>query len=94
MIDVAAQRPDKFDLDKLLWQCLGRVPRQGNLRRGDRVHQGSGQSGHGNPLAQDPGSKALPDGRAVLSFQVDGLDEILWWVLAWSGRAGSSNPRN
>ena len=26
------------------------------------------------------------DGRATLSFRVDGLDEIVWWVLGWSGK--------
>jgi predicted DNA-binding transcriptional regulator YafY len=25
------------------------------------------------------------DGSAVLQFQVDGLEEIVWWLLAWSG---------
>lgn len=32
------------------------------------------------------------DGTATLTFQVDGLEEILWWVLAWSGRARVINP--
>ena len=36
--------------------------------------------------------KRLPNGRAVLSFTVDGLDEILWWVLGWSGRAKVIRP--
>ena len=26
-----------------------------------------------------------PDGSATLTFQVDGLDEIVWWLLAWAG---------
>ena len=38
-------------------------------------------------------TKRLPDGRAVLSFKVDGLDEILWWVLGWSGRAKVIKPQ-
>jgi predicted DNA-binding transcriptional regulator YafY len=25
------------------------------------------------------------DGSATLTFSVDGLDEILWWLLAWAG---------
>ena len=33
-----------------------------------------------------------PDGRATLTFRVDGLDEILWWVLGWSGRAKVLQP--
>ena len=35
-----------------------------------------------------------PDGGASLSFRVDGLDEILWWVLGWSGRAKVIKPEN
>lgn len=30
--------------------------------------------------------KPNPDGTATLRFRVDGLDEIQWWVLGWSGR--------
>ncbi|MEZ6073694.1 MAG: WYL domain-containing transcriptional regulator [Pirellulales bacterium] len=33
-----------------------------------------------------------PDGRIVLAFTVDGLDEILWWVLGWSGRVKVRSP--
>jgi predicted DNA-binding transcriptional regulator YafY len=32
------------------------------------------------------------DGTATLTFQVDGLEEILWWVLGWSGRVRVINP--
>ncbi len=32
------------------------------------------------------------DGTATLTFQIDGLDEILWWVLGWSGRVRVVNP--
>jgi predicted DNA-binding transcriptional regulator YafY len=31
--------------------------------------------------------KRHDDGRATVSFTIDGLDEIVWWVLGWSGRA-------
>ena len=33
-----------------------------------------------------------PDGRVTMSFRVDGLDEILWWILGWSGRAKVIKP--
>jgi len=36
--------------------------------------------------------KQHPDGTAMLSFRVDGLDEILWWVLGWSGRVQVIKP--
>jgi predicted DNA-binding transcriptional regulator YafY len=32
------------------------------------------------------------DGRVTLTFRVDGLDEIVWWVLGWSGRAKVIQP--
>jgi predicted DNA-binding transcriptional regulator YafY len=32
------------------------------------------------------------DGTTTLSFQVDGLEEILWWILGWSGRVRVINP--
>lgn len=36
--------------------------------------------------------KRLPDGRARLSFHVDGLEEIMWWVLGWASRATVIRP--
>ena len=32
------------------------------------------------------------DGTATLTFLIDGLDEILWWVLGWSGRVCVVKP--
>lgn len=32
------------------------------------------------------------DGSATLSFRVDGLDEILWWLLPWTGFARVIKP--
>ncbi len=32
------------------------------------------------------------DGSATLKFTVDGLDEIVWWVLGWSGRVTVCEP--
>lgn len=32
------------------------------------------------------------DGSVTLSFRVDGLDEILWWLLPWTGFARVINP--
>ncbi|WP_197171924.1 helix-turn-helix transcriptional regulator [Novipirellula aureliae] len=33
-----------------------------------------------------------PNGTATLRFTVDGLDEIVWWVLGWSGRVTVVEP--
>jgi proteasome accessory factor B len=32
------------------------------------------------------------DGSVTLTFQVDGLDEIIWWLLGWSGFAKVIRP--
>ena len=32
------------------------------------------------------------DGRVILNFTVDRLNEIVYWVLAWSGRAKVVEP--
>jgi predicted DNA-binding transcriptional regulator YafY len=32
------------------------------------------------------------DGSVTLSFRVDGLEEIVWWVLGWSGRVEVVRP--
>ena len=32
------------------------------------------------------------DGSALLTFKVDGLEEILWWILGWCGRVKVLNP--
>lgn len=36
--------------------------------------------------------KRRPDGRVTLKFRVDGLNEILRWVLGWAGRAKVVGP--
>ena len=37
--------------------------------------------------------KRHADGGVTLSFRVDGLDEIVWWVLGWSSRAKVIQPK-
>ncbi len=37
-------------------------------------------------------AKRHKDGSATLRFTVDGLDEITWWILGWSGRAKVVKP--
>lgn len=34
----------------------------------------------------------LDDGSVRMTFTVDGLDEIVWWILGWSGRAKVKRP--
>lgn len=92
MIDAAAERPDKFSLDAYFGNAWG-------------VFRGKESYDVEIEFAKEAASlvtetrwhktqevKREPDGRAILSFQVDGLDEILWWVLGWSGRAKVLQP--
>lgn len=37
--------------------------------------------------------KKQKDGSVILSFRVDGLSEIVYWVLGWSGRAKVIKPK-
>ena len=34
-------------------------------------------------------TKCNDDGSVTVSFEVDGLEEIVWWLLGWSGDVGS-----
>jgi len=92
MIDVAAQRPDKFSLGEYFGNAWG-------------VFRGNESFDVAIEFTKEAASlvaetcwhktqevKRQPDGRATLSFRVDGLDEILWWVLGWSGRAKVIQP--
>ena len=36
--------------------------------------------------------KKYRDGRVLLEFTVDGLEEIIWWILGWSGRVTVRQP--
>ena len=37
-------------------------------------------------------ARRFKDGSIVMRFRVDGLEEIVWWVLGWSGRAKVLKP--
>ena len=92
MIDAAAQKPAKFDLGEYFGNAWGVyrgkesyeveiefAKEAANLVTETRWHKTQEVKRH-------------PDGRATLSFRVDGLDEILWWMLGWSGRAKVLKP--
>lgn len=92
MIDAAAQRPDKFDLNKYFGNAWG-------VFRGKESHDVEIEftKEAANLVTETHWHKTQavkrhPDGRVTLSFRVDGLDEILWWVLGWSGRAKVIKP--
>jgi hypothetical protein len=71
---------------------LARATGRPVARRRGRLHPRSGAAGRGNDLASLPDVRRHKDGTATLTFQVDGLEEILWWVLGRSGRVRVANP--
>lgn len=87
MIDAAAPRPTNFDLDKYFGNAWS------VYRGGEQFEVAIEFSSDAAPLVTETvwhktqQVKRHSDGRATLSFKVDGLDEIVWWILGWSGRA-------
>lgn len=88
----AAEIPDDFDLKAYFGNAWG-------VFRGPDAHEVE--------LLFTPGAAPLvvetkwhttqtmdkkSDGSVLLKFKVDGLEEILWWVLGWCGRVKVLNP--
>jgi predicted DNA-binding transcriptional regulator YafY len=87
MIDVAAQRPDKFSLDDYFGNAWGVFRGQESFDVAIEFTKEAASLVTETIWHKTQQVKRLPDRRAVLSFTVDGLDEIVWWVLGWSSRA-------
>jgi predicted DNA-binding transcriptional regulator YafY len=92
MIDAPAQRPPKFSLEQYFGNAWG-------VYRGQETFDVEIEfSKEAAPLVLETRwhktqqVKRQPDGRAILSFRVDGLEEILSWVLGWSGWAKVIKP--
>jgi predicted DNA-binding transcriptional regulator YafY len=91
-LDAAADVPGDFDLKAYFGDAWA-------VYRGDRSHEVE--------LRFFPEAAAMvmettwhhtqrvarhEDGSVTLSFRVDGLEEIVWWVLGWSGRVEVVRP--
>ncbi len=87
MIDAAAQRPEKFSLDEYFGNAWGVFRGKESFDVEIEFTKEAAALVTETRWHKTQEVKRLPDGRVILSFQVDGLDEILWWVLGWSGRA-------
>lgn len=92
MLDDPATIPDGFDLRTYFGKAW-------SVYRGDRTYDVEIQF---TPSAAKVVTETIwhhtqkatfhKDGSVTLAFQVDGLDEITNWVLAWTGRATVLNP--
>jgi predicted DNA-binding transcriptional regulator YafY len=87
MIDVAAQRPDKFSLDDYFGNAWCVYRGQESFHAAIEFTKEAAALVTETRWHKTQEVKRLPDGRAVLSFTMDGLDEIVWWLLGWAGRA-------
>lgn len=93
MTDARADVPENFDLKAYFGNAWG-------VYRGDQRYQvelaftraaaplvTETHWHHTQKLAKQK------DGGVHVSFEVDGLEEILWWVLGWAGRVEVLQPR-
>lgn len=93
LLDLPAQTPDEFDLRAYFGNAWA-------VYRGDKTYDVEIRfNKEAAPLVLETvwhptqNVKKHRDGSATLSFRVDGLDEIVHWVLGWSGRAQVIRPK-
>ena len=93
MLDEDALVPEDFDLKAYFGNAWG-VLRGGELHdvairfAPEAATQVTETKWHHTQIVQRHG-----DGSVTLCFQVDGLDEILWWLLGWTGFATIEEPK-
>lgn len=92
MLDAPAEVPQDFDLQNYFGNAWG-------VYRGDRTYDVEVEfTREAAPLVSETSwhhtqqIKWHKDGRVSLTFRIDGLGEILWWVLGWAGRAKVIKP--
>jgi predicted DNA-binding transcriptional regulator YafY len=91
-LDEPASTPEDFDLRKYFGNAW-------SVYRGDKTHRvelafAPEAAGVVTETVWHHTQKAKrhADGSATLSFTVDGLDEILHWILSWAGRVRVRKP--
>lgn len=92
MLDAPAEIPDDFDLKSHFGNAWA-------VFRGDKTYDVAIEfTRDAAPLVTETTWHHTQrvnwhrDGRATVQFRVDGLEEIVWWVLGWSGRAKVIRP--
>jgi predicted DNA-binding transcriptional regulator YafY len=91
-VDQVAEIPDEFDLKEYFGNAWG------VFRGSPTYHVQIEFTKDAAPLVTETKwhttqqIKRHRDGRVMLSFTVDGLAEIVWWILGWSGRAKVIEP--
>ena len=93
MIDAAAEKPESFSLDNYFGNAWCVYRGQESFEVEIEFTKDAANLVTETIWHKTQEAKRLPDGRMVLSFKVDGLEEILWWILGWSGRAKVINPQ-
>jgi predicted DNA-binding transcriptional regulator YafY len=92
MIDAVAQRPHKFSLDDYFGNAWGVYRGKESYDVEIEFTKEAATLVAETRWHKTQEIKKHSDGGATMSFRVDGLDEILWWVLGWSGRAKVIKP--
>ena len=93
MIDAATEKPEDFNLDNYFGNAWCVFRGQESFEVEIEFTPDAAMLVTETKWHKTQESKRLSDGRAVMGFKVDGLDEILWWVLGWSGRAKVNKPQ-
>ena len=90
--DEEADVPERFDVEEFFGQAWA-------VYRGEQRYRVRLKfTAEAAPLVQEvrwhPTQKihTHADGSITAEFEVDGLDEILWWVLSWTGRVEVLEP--
>ena len=96
-LDAPSVVPDDFDVKSyFVCQCLGGVSRATESYPTFKIHFTreaaefvTETTWHHPPMKK---SDRHGDGSVTLSFTVDGLNEVAYWLLGWSGRVTVVNP--
>ncbi len=92
LLDVDAEIPADFDLQAYLGNAWG-VFRSGEIHDVEiRFAPEAATQVTETRWHHTQQVKRHRDGSVTLTFRVDGLDEILWWLLGWSGFAKVVKP--
>ena len=92
MIDATAEKPAKFDLERYFGNAWGVFRGKETFDVEIEFTKEAASLVTETRWHKTQEVKRHADGRATLTFKVDGLDEIVWWVLGWSGRAKVIKP--
>ncbi len=92
MLDVPAKVPAEFDLDAYFGNAWGVFRGGGSYDVEILFNADSASLVTETVWHKTQAVNQHKDGSATMTFTVDGLDEIVWWILGWSATAKIIKP--